>query len=277
MEPTKRSDGSEDRGRSAPSLALTTVCPLCSSAQVREILAATGWAVWACDACTNAWTVPPPREIAYNLEDWHSQFDYRSIDDLPPAWRSALLKQVVLITGALRPGGRILEIGCGQGLLLSELRRRGFAVVGIEPSFSASRIAVEAGLDVRSGYFPEAAPEGPFDAVIMSHVLEHLERPHDVVRQLQGVSPGAIMLFVQSNWQGLLPRRQGAGWHAWVPEQHFWHFTPKGLGKLIELQGWRVLKTQYSGLDHGGSLLSKAAAVIPRQGDQFHLLARIGS
>jgi 2-polyprenyl-3-methyl-5-hydroxy-6-metoxy-1,4-benzoquinol methylase len=242
---------------------------------VREVFATMDWSIHACRQCTNAWTVPSPAQVSYDEEDWHGQFGTRSVADLPAQWRSALIKQVGLLARTVPGGSRILEIGCGHGLLLSELQRRGYQVVGIEPSHSAASIAAAEGLDVRTGYFPASAPEGPFDAVIMSHVLEHIENPHVVLDQVQALASAGFVLFAQTNWRGLLPRLERQNWYAWVPEQHFWHFTPKGLRSLLNQHGWKVVEVEYTSLEHGGNPLSRAAAVMPGQGDQFHLLARV--
>ncbi|MFQ3664403.1 MAG: class I SAM-dependent methyltransferase, partial [Chloroflexaceae bacterium] len=166
--------------------------------------------------------------------------------ELPPQWRYSLQLQVDRLMKVLPPGARVLEIGCGEGLLLDELRRRGLRVTGIEPSIAASAAARSKGLDVHTGYFPGVPIEGPFDAVVMSHVLEHLSQPIETLVAIDRLLNGGYVLLIQTNWRGLIPRICGRRWYAWVPDQHFWHFTPRGLMQLFQPLGWRTRAIDYS-------------------------------
>ncbi len=83
----------------------------------------------------------------------------------------------------IRPGGRVLDVGIGQGRNGLELARRGFAVTGIDPSAAAIRATAEQvtreGLrvDLRQASFVDFdASDGPFDAVLLFGLLQELER-----------------------------------------------------------------------------------------------------
>ena len=250
-------------------------CPLCGSPKTRQLLRAGTWGIDWCRECTNAWTEPAPDGVRYHEKDFHAQFPYREVGELPGQWRRATMMQANLLTEFLPPEAAVLEIGCGEGLFLKELRRRGFTVRGIEPSLQASRRAREAGLDVTSGLFPHPKIGGPVHAAVMIQVLEHIRHPVEFLDEVHRVAAGGIALLVQTNWRGLLPRLQRQRWYAWVPEDHFWHFTPKGMSVLLSGMGWRILKMEYSSLHHGASRLSRVGAAIPGMGDQFHTIVRI--
>ena len=76
--------------------------------------------------------------------------------------------------------GRLLEVGCGGGLLSSMLARDGWRVVGTDVSPAAAKFAQERGVhealsyDASSGWPFDA---DSFDAFVMLDVLEHLQ--HD--------------------------------------------------------------------------------------------------
>ena len=161
--------------------------------------------------------------------------------------------------------------------LLGELARRGFQVAGIEPSVTASEVARRNGLDVETGYFPAVCPSDRFAAVVMSHVLEHLFDPREIMRALAQAVPGGYALFVQTNWHGLIPRLYRRRWYAWVPAQHFWHFTPYGLAVLFQPLGWRTITVEYSSLIHRENMVTHFATLAPPWLDQFHLLASLPS
>ncbi|MEW5798822.1 MAG: class I SAM-dependent methyltransferase [Bacteroidota bacterium] len=250
-------------------------CPFCSSSQQKTIVRLSKWNIVACTTCTNAWTVPPPGAIAYEHEDFHSNFGARDIADLPTQWQTALKMQANLLESHMRLGATILEIGCGEGFLLRLLSQKNFSVYGIEASISSSKRARDAGLDVRTGYFPDVVPDVPFDGIILSQVLEHIADPVSFLNAIARRAPGALLLNIQTNYRGLMPRLFPSTWYAWVPEQHFWHFTPKGLSMILRSTGIEPLVTEYASLVHGNRRLSQLGAWIPTLGDQFHLLSRI--
>jgi SAM-dependent methyltransferase len=256
-------------------------CPLCGFTKTHQLFApgpSKEWLVESCAKCTNAWTIPSPENISYEYDNFHEQFSIHSINQLPLQWRKSLLMQIELLSHSLKSGARILEVGCGEGLFLSALAQRGFQVMGIEPSKSAGNVSRRRGIDVATGYFPHTEIDGPFDAVIMSHVLEHISNPTHALQEVSKLVPGGKVLLVQTNWQGLIPRIQKRQWYAWVPEQHFWHFTPRGLSSILERSlGWHVREIQYSSLEHGSSRISRISELVSVLCDQFHLLADVPS
>jgi SAM-dependent methyltransferase len=256
--------------------AMKKICPLCNSHRTHTHLMTSDWGIVKCLACTNAWTEPPAPKVKYEEQNFHSGFNYKKLEDLPYQWSKAILMQANLLERYLSPESKILEIGCGEGLFLKELSRRGFNVFGIEPSKSATEQARRCGLNVVQGYFPETRVPGTFDAIFMSHVLEHISDPIVFLKNLNNLTLGGYVLLVQTNWQGLMPRIYGEKWYAWVPQHHYWHFTPKGLQIILKPLNWHPVKVEYSSLSHNNHAISLIAPLIPGLGDQFHLLAQNG-
>src|SRR5690242_13348701 len=60
--------------------------------------------------------------------------------------RRATARRLLDLIGAHRPRGRLLDVGCGHGLLLDEARKRGYETVGLELSRSAAEHARSIGL-----------------------------------------------------------------------------------------------------------------------------------
>lgn len=93
---------------------------------------------------------------------------------------------------------RTLEIGCGDGSLLSELHRRGFGgrLAGVEISASAVQLAGQRPeIDEVLGYDGERLPfsSREFDLTILSHVLEHVTRPHELLAEAARVSRAVVL------------------------------------------------------------------------------------
>lgn len=264
-------------------------CPLCGSRSSHRLFSNPPWSIQVCERCENGWTVPAPGSVDYERADFHqeiigiddSQKAEPEIETLPPAWRDSVRSQVELLARHVRAGAEILEVGCGRGLLLKQLRAKGFKVTGVEPSAKAAAVARGAGLTVFEGYFPNEelrASRRKFDAVIMSHVLEHIGKPMEALQEAASVAPGGKLLLVQTNWQGIIPGARKGKWYAWVPNEHFWHFTPQGLAAITGALSFREVEREYSDLVHTrrtSRLLLHVAHLRPQWRDQFHLLLQM--
>ncbi len=263
-------------------------CPLCRCGPTPVVVDAGAWRVRGCRVCTNAWTEPHPPPVAYEDKDFHAETDAagcsaleKNLTLLPREWRKSLGQQVAMLGRHLPVGARVVEVGCGSGLLLSQLRKRGFRTIGVEPSRTACARARAEDLEVYEGYFPGALREVTgkrFDALVMTHVLEHISDPIATLKQVASLAAGGVLMLAQTHWRGLIPRWRGQRWYAWVPEQHFWHFTPEGLRSITAPLGFEPIETEFSSLVHSKRkerMVAALARFIPRWQDQFHLLLRI--
>jgi len=85
---------------------------------------------------------------------------------------------------ALKPGERILDLGCGDGALTATLRDAGAEVVGADSSEEFVAAARALGLDVRlvDGHGLDAEFSEEFDAVFSNAALHWMTRPREVIR-----------------------------------------------------------------------------------------------
>ena len=232
-----------------------------------------------CRDCTCGWTFPPPGDVDYEGADFHesaSGEEHTGFSDLPKAWRAAVVRQVDMIKRHLSPGDQVLEIGCGQGIFLDLLRDQGFKVSGIEPSIAASRKASQRGLPVEQGFYAPSRGSEDIKIVILSQVFEHIGEPQRFLQDLRSGCPNAMVLFIQATYRGLIPRLFKNRWYAWMTHEHFWHFTPKALGRLAGDCGYNATDLEFSTLVHltpARLFLDGVARLFaPHSRDQFHLL-----
>ena len=82
------------------------------------------------------------------------------------------------------PGTRILEVGCGNGNLLDEVRRRGAHGVGVTISPEQVALCRKRGLDVRCQDYKLLGDDyaGQFDAVVANGPIEHFVQPEEAAR-----------------------------------------------------------------------------------------------
>lgn len=113
--------------------------------------------------------------------------------------------------------GRVLEIGCGSGMLLVHLRNAGFEVEGIELSASdAARGRARYGLPIQEGRVESVPLEsGRYDAVILVNVLEHILDPTALVQRVFDVlRPGGCLVAGVPVVDSACARWLGARWGA---------------------------------------------------------------
>jgi 2-polyprenyl-3-methyl-5-hydroxy-6-metoxy-1,4-benzoquinol methylase len=116
--------------------------------------------------------------------------------------------------------GRLLDVGCGHGLLLDEARRRGYEVEGLELSRDAARHARERlDLGVREQPLEDAALDDErYDAIVLTDVLEHLEDPvAALARCTRLLAPGGALLVVTPDPASLTARLAGRRWWGYLP------------------------------------------------------------
>ena len=138
-----------------------------------------------------------------------------------------------------RPGV-LLDVGAATGSFLSIAARRGWRSFGVEVSEAARAIAATHGHRCVAT-MAEARQFGPFDAVTMHHVLEHLDDPVAVLRDaLAMLRPQGRLLVEVPNWASLERRACGSAWVDLRPEQHLRQFEPSTLRRVLIAAGASV-------------------------------------
>ena len=139
-------------------------------------------------------------------------------------------------------GGRLLDVGCGNGYFLEAARRAGFEVAGLDLSEWATRYVREVfGVNVATCDALDADfPPGCFDVVTLWHNLEHARDPVAVLRRVaEWLAPdGTVILRVPNffSFDRLWHRDQ---WQRLSVPYHLVHFTPDTLRRALARAGLR--------------------------------------
>lgn len=103
----------------------------------------------------------------------------------------------------LKPGARVLDIGCGFGDQLSFFKAAGFQTRGLDIGEKRVKVACEAyGIDAREidiealDQYPKLLGEDRFDLIYLNQVLEHLRHPLELMETLRGYLADDGMLFI---------------------------------------------------------------------------------
>jgi 2-polyprenyl-3-methyl-5-hydroxy-6-metoxy-1,4-benzoquinol methylase len=118
--------------------------------------------------------------------------------------RAARRGELVARAAGLGPGSKVLEVGCGTGLFTEMFARTGAAVLAVDISPELLEVARRRGLPaprVRflAKRFEDCEVDGPFDAVVGSSVLHHLEVGPSLRKIYRLLRPGGTLSFAEPN------------------------------------------------------------------------------
>jgi SAM-dependent methyltransferase len=139
----------------------------------------------------------------------------------------------------LADGARVLDVGCGSGADLARLRDLGWSTEGLEFDHRAAEAARLRGLHVREGELSaQRYPSQTFDAVILSHVIEHVHDPVDLLSECSRIlRPGGKVVILTPNADSLGHRYFGKHWRGLEVPRHLMIFTSGALGAVVTRAG----------------------------------------
>ncbi len=230
-------------------------CPLCEGIEERWLLSERGLDIVCCQRCGHVYVNPCPTE-----EELKAFYQHYFPPESSALWAEQMLgvfrREGVdwLRRRRVRPG-RVLDVGCGYGFFLRQLKDRGWQALGVEPAREPARYAREVlGLEVRTGALEEVPllAEG-VDVVTLWYVLEHLADPLRVLRQVAALLRAGGLLIVRVPNANVRIDRTLAKLGGWTeplflinPPRHLNDFTAATLAFAFKCAGIRVLEVRNS-------------------------------
>ena len=160
----------------------------------------------------------------------------------------------------------VLDIGCATGKLLAHLREKGWQTTGVEISApQAEHCRQKRDLDVRNIPLEENRfPSGAFQVVLASHLIEHLNDPAGLVREVSRILVPEGRFFVTTpNIAGFQARLFKDRWRSAICD-HLYLFSVKTLSRLLEENGFTIEKR----ITWGGLAAGTAPAPLKRLFDK---------
>jgi SAM-dependent methyltransferase len=139
--------------------------------------------------------------------------------------------------------GSALDVGCGRGALLGELKRLGWNAVGTDwNAANAQSVSERLGVPVLGGENAlEQLSAESFQAASLLHVLEHENQPVELLRKVHRVlANGGRLLIGVPNGGSLSRAVFGRFWLGYDMPRHRWVFTRRSLQRCLESSGFRV-------------------------------------
>lgn len=134
----------------------------------------------------------------------------------------------------------LLDIGCGNGAFLALAQTCGWQGLGLEPDPAAARTACELGVEVITGGIEQLHERSEcFDAITLSHVLEHMHSPAQVLEQCHRLlKPGGILWLETPNALSLGHTLFGRHWRGLEAPRHLVLFTERALRQVLARSGF---------------------------------------
>jgi len=224
-------------------------CPLCLSNKIISTISSKDYSIskepfeiWQCTQCNFLFTqnIPDEESIGsyYASEEYISHSDTKKgiVNRLYHIARKIMLGKKYRLIKKISSGKTILDIGCGTGYFLNDMKDKGFQTLGIEINEQARDFGKQHfGLNILP---PEKLLSGKinqkFNVITLWHVLEHLYQPGLYLQRISELldSKGVLILALPNpdSFDAQFYQKYWAGFD--VP-RHIWHFTPQTIAKFV--------------------------------------------
>ncbi len=231
----------------------TSYCPICKSPgrlyqEITNSAYSQHFDIFKCDSCLVCYTHPFPSAEQlgniYSGDYWLRGTKAKTrttLTDVVQKFNQVrLAKMIRPLTKTLKPGDRILEVGCGSGQLAIYLQQLGFEVEVTDISQEVLS-EIEKLHNIR-GYCGDlkniSFEESPYNAVIFNNVLEHLVDPKGNLEIATNLLIEGGVLFIEvpniASFQFIIFQQK---WFPLQLPQHLFHFSPASLQKVTKNAG----------------------------------------
>jgi SAM-dependent methyltransferase len=240
-------------------------CPLCSSSNTRKLYSTCdrhygipgGFVTAQCAECQLVFLNPLPSDAELSALYPANYYAYQPQGGIP-GWKKMLKRMLLYEIRTLDPSfpspGVMLDVGCGSGWFLQDMKQAGWVCHGVEISHQGAAIARAAGLDVKTGTLETVQyPTHFFDYVRSNHSFEHMTNPREVLREIHRIlKPSGKLMIGVPRFDSLNARLFGPYWWYLGVPVHPFNYSRKNLRRLLEEAGFDVekvsLNSDYSGI-----------------------------
>ncbi|HUT54997.1 MAG TPA: class I SAM-dependent methyltransferase [bacterium] len=234
----------------------------------------------------------------YFLKSWPGSLG-RFFSDFDPARHNKtrfLQKQLAELTRLAGKKGRLLDVGCANGVFVWMAKQSGWQAEGVELSrFAAARGREQFQVVIHEGTVDDMPDEPAFDVITLWDTLEHVSDPsHELHACFQRLAPGGIIAVLTPDASSLINRVVHAA-HIVAPRalaplleklyhaDHLTCFDRQSLARALVKQGFQIQwvqgydeapeDTETAGLVRLGVLAVRVAAMIAHREHELLILA----
>jgi Methyltransferase domain/C-methyltransferase C-terminal domain len=160
---------------------------------------------------------------AFDPELMQYDADYQNNQALSASFEAHMRSVLEILKSRYPAGTKVVEVGCGKGDFIELLQADGwFEVSGFDGAYEGSNTAIEK-------RFLHAADKIDADLVVLRHVLEHMQRPHEFLHLLGGVFAAADIYIEVPDFAWIEANQAFFD----ITYEHVNYFTPESLTGLF--------------------------------------------
>lgn len=219
----------------------------CGSKATRKLFGANPYIIVECQACGQVRTITP---ASVKRTQYYEKENFSIYLEKEEMFRR-IFREKIQFLKKYKQQGALLDIGAGVGLFVDEARIAGFDAIGFEPSKSAVAAAKKYfHVSLINHEFNQRFAKGPYDVVVINHVLEHMTSPNEIINGVSHVlQKKGILVIGLPNFDSILRHIKRGRWQNLIPDQHRWHFTKKTLDQLVLPLGFKSIASQHENHD----------------------------
>ncbi|MDP3052560.1 MAG: class I SAM-dependent methyltransferase [bacterium] len=237
------------------------ICNICGNKNTHFVFnRPDGLGVFECQNCGLAFVNPMPSKENI-LEIYKNQnIDFETLknkfyDQKKTGSNKSIIRRISKFKKI--SGSRILDIGCGPGFLLYDLKKAGAKGTGLEISKALVSFGrKELGLDIQEGTLENSSLSlASFDIVVCSNLIEHLSDPIGFFSRLDRVlAPAGIVYFSTPNYDAT--KEYGNKWPGFYKDfEHIFYFNKRSLTYALSRLDLKPIKFFY--LPQTGGIIGK--------------------
>lgn len=148
-----------------------------------------------------------------------------------------IFKRIIGEIKRIKGKGKILDVGCGTGLLLSKFQKKGYDVFGVDPNPNILKVMPK---DIRNkikigSLLDSNFKESYFDIIIMKQVLEHIPNPNTVLSETYRILKTDGILYVEvPNFYCPEANLFGKYWYNLEVPRHLYQYSVSSLLNLLQ-------------------------------------------
>jgi SAM-dependent methyltransferase len=237
-----------------------TDCPFCRATDTRLFCSVPDplperqnktWRIQCCNQCGLAWALPqisreelaayyPPAYLGDTVRTLEMYFSGKL--RTTRTWKNQVEK--VRFVERFAPGGRLLDVGCGDGKFLWALDPKRWDRAGVEPVGPVVELVRARFPEIRfiqgDAFSPELQEE-TFDIITLWHSIEHFIDPFGALEKLSRLlRPGGKLVVSTPNFAGWQAQLFREHWFAFDPPRHLFYFSSVALKALLQNAGLQV-------------------------------------
>ena len=242
-------------------------CPFCGESKSFPFHPEGSFQMVRCPSCQFIFLNPrPTSDSLFRFYQKYLPEEKSSVESWEKMMRPAFYRAANLL-GRYKRDGRLLDVGTGFGFFLSEMKKRGWDVTGVEISNKAMDYARDVlGLTIHPGPLEKASfPDNHFDVVTGFYVIEHLPNPIGFLRECYRIlKPGGLLLLRYPHTTPIknLLHFFGIKNRLYDLPAHLSDFSPKMIQRCLEGIGFRRCRHLIGGYTLPSDLGKRIASIL---------------